>query len=247
MVYGQQMVHLDATFKDEEHRKYWQFWSRDETDEEAIIRRVVRDAREYQLKYRACGQTSYYPLALHLGLGGRESMVAMTTLTGGFGGHEICCALVGAIAAVGMEFGRLDFTEEGGPRSRGHSAFTLAQAASTELRQRFAERTGGRIRCGDLCDAHFGKRLAPPDRDNPVELERIKSGEVFSMWSTYAAELVALAAEIACEIILRSRRQRGIVTPLAGFPWYNRIWESQQISELVNPTTIAKPGPKPQK
>jgi len=241
MVYGKQMVHLDATFRDEEHRKYWQFWSRDETDDETIIRRVVRDARETQLKYRACGQTALYPLVLHLGLGSRESVVLMTTLTGGFGGNEICCALVGGMAAIGLEFGRLDFAEEGGPRSRGHSSFTLAQARLAELRERFAERTGGQIRCGDLCDKHFGKRLAPPDRNNPVELERIKAGEVFSMWSTFAAELVALAAEIACEIILRSRKEKGMVTPLMALPWYNRVWESQQLTEFVTPSTIAKP------
>jgi len=39
MVYGKQMVHLTDVFKDEQHRKDWQFWSRDETDDEAIIRR----------------------------------------------------------------------------------------------------------------------------------------------------------------------------------------------------------------
>ncbi len=233
MVYGKRMDHLTDVFKDEQHRKDWQFWSRDETDDEAIIRRVVRDAREAQLKYRACGQTALYPLSLHLGLGGRESTVAMTTLTGGFGGAEICCALVGAVAAIGLEFGRLDFTERGGPRSRGHSTFTLAQARAAELRERFAERTGGAIRCGDLCDQHFGKRLAPVDRNDPIQKERLRSGEVFSMWSTYAAELVALAAEIACEIILRSRRERGIETPLMAFPWYNRTWELKQLTESL--------------
>ena len=235
MVYGKQMVHLADVFKDEQQRKDWQFWSRDETDDEAIIRRVVRDAWEYQLKYRACAQTCLYPLSIHLGLGGRESIVAMTSLCGGFGGNEICGALVGGIAAIGLEFGRTEFTEEGGPRSRGHSGFTLSEARSYELRMRFVERTGGCIRCGDLGDRHFGKRLAPVDRMDLVQVERITSGEVFSMWSTYACELVALAAEMACEIILRSRRQRGIVTPLMTFPWYNRSWESRQLTESLKP------------
>ena len=233
MVYGARMDHLTGVFKDEQHRKDWQFMSRDETDDEAIIRRVVRDAREMQLKYRACGQTALYPLVLHLGLGGRESTVAMTTLTGGFGGSEICCALVGAVAAIGLESGRVDFAETGGPRCRGHSTFTLAQAKAAELRERFAERTGGVIRCGDLTDRHFGKRLAPVDRSDPVQKERLQSGEVFSMWSTYAAELVALAVEIACEIILRERRKAGITTPLMAFPWYNRTWELKQLTESL--------------
>ncbi len=246
MVYGKLMAHLADVFKDEQHRKDWQFWSRDETDDEAIIRRVVRDSRELQLKYRICGQTVLYPLSLHLGLGTRESVVLMTTLSGGFGGNEICCALVGGIAAIGLAFGRVDFTEEGGPRSKGHSNFTLAQARVFELMERFAQRTNGHVRCGDLCDAHFGKRLAPVDRLDLMQIERVRSGEVFSMWSVYCAELCALVAEITCEIILRSRRQRGIVTPLIGFPWYNRTWESQQLTELVNPTNIPKPA-KPEK
>jgi len=240
MVYGERMDHLTNAFKDEQHRKDWQFWSRDETDDEAIIRRVVRDSWEYQLKYRACAQTCLYPLSLHLGLGGRESIIVMTSLCGGFGGNEICGALVGGIAAISLEFGRTEFTEEGGPRSKGHSGFTLSEARAHELRMRFMERTGGCIRCGDLGDKHYGKRLAPVDRMDLMQVERIISGEVFSMWSIYACELVALAAEIACEIILRVRRRRGIVTPLVGFPWYSRIWESQQLTELVNPSNIPK-------
>jgi|GEM_PF-1267735 len=240
MVYGKQMVHLTDCFKDEQCRKEWQFWSRDETDDEAIIRRVVRDSWEYQIKYRACAQTCLYPLVLHLALGTRESVLAATSACGGFGGNEICGAVVGAVMAISLEFGRADFREEGGPRSKGHSGFTLAEARSSELRTRFMERTGGLLRCGDLCDAHYGKRLAPVDRVDPMQVGRIISGEVFSMWSIYACELVSLAAEIACEIILRGRRQRGIVTPLVGFPWYSRVWESQQLAELVNPTNIPK-------
>ena len=244
MAYGRLMVHLSECFKDEQDRKDWQFWSRDETDDEAIMRRVVRDAWEFQIKYRACAQTCLYPLVLHLGLGTRESVTAATATCGGFGGEEICGAVVGAAMAISLEFGRPDFREEGGPRSKGHSGFTLAEARARELRVRFMERTGGQLRCGDLCDKHYGKRLAPVDRMDVMQVERVMSGEVFSMWSTYACELVALAAEIACEIILRGRRQRGIVTPLIGFPWYNRSWESQQLTELINPSNIPRP-PRP--
>ncbi len=86
MVYGKLLYHLTDVFKDEQHRKDWQFWSRDETDDEAIIRRAVRDAYEYQLKYRACAQAVLHSLALHLGLlGDRGAIVAMTTLCGAGG------------------------------------------------------------------------------------------------------------------------------------------------------------------
>jgi C_GCAxxG_C_C family probable redox protein len=236
MVYGKPMYHLTEVFGDEQQRKDWQFWSRDETDDEAIIRRVVRDACEYQLKYRACAQTVLYALALHLGLvRERETIVAMTTLCGGFGGTEICGALVGGLAAIGLEFGRVDFTEIGGPHTRGHSSFTLAQALAAEAFQRFKEHTSGLVRCCDLCYKYFGTQVTPPDRSDPLHLERIKAGELYSMWSVEASQLTALAAEVACEIILRVRRQRGIVTPVMAFPWYNRAWESMQLTESLKP------------
>ena len=236
MVYGKPMYHLTDVFKDEQHRKDWQFWSRDETDDEAIMRRAVRDAYEYQLKYRACAQAVLHSLALHLGLlREREAIVAMTTLCGGFGGTEICGALVGGLAAIGLEFGRVDFSELGGPHTRGHSSFTLAAAVATEVKERFTERTSSLIRCCDLCYKYFGTHVAPVDRTDPLHMERIKSAELYSMWSVEASELVGLAAEIACEIILRSRRQRGIVTPLMAFPWHNRTWESMQLTESLKP------------
>jgi len=236
MVYGKPMYHLTDVFKDEQHRKDWQFWSRDETDDEAILRRAVRDAYEYQLKYRACAQAVLHSLALHLGLlREREAIVAMTTLCGGFGGTEICGALVGGLAAIGLEFGRVDFSELGGPHTRGHSSFTLAAAVAAEAKERWAERTSGLIRCCDLCYKYFGTQVSPVDRKDPLHLERVKSAELYSMWSVEASQLTALGAEIACEIILRSRRQRGIVTPLMGFPWYNRTWESMQLTELLKP------------
>jgi C_GCAxxG_C_C family probable redox protein len=234
MVYGKQMVHLTDVFKDEQHRKDWQFWSRDETDDEAILRRAVRDAYEFQLKYRACAQAVLHSLAFHLGLlREREAIVAMTTLCGGFGGTEICGALVGALAAIGLEFGRVDFSELGGPHTRGHSSFTLAQALAAEAIQRFRDRTSGLIRCTDLCYKYFGTHTTPPDRNDPMQMERIKAGELYSMWSVEASELTDLAAEIDCEIILRSRRQRGIVTSLMTFPWYNRIWELMKLTESL--------------
>jgi hypothetical protein len=172
----------------------------------------------------------------------------MATPTGGFGGTEICGALVGGLAAIGLEFGRVDYTEHGGPRDVGQSSFTWSQRMSTELRERFKERTGGYLRCGDLMQHHYGVKLAPVNRDDPLELQRVKSAEIFSMWSTYAVEMVGLTAEITAEMILRFRRSRGLPTPLMAIPnWYNRAWEMQQLTEMVNPTSVPKVGPKPQK
>lgn len=229
-----EMYHLSDVFSDEKQRKDWQFLSRDESDDEAIIRRVVRDAYEYQLKYRACAQAAVHALGLHLGLiGTREAIVASSALCGGFGGTEICGSIVGALVGLSLEFGRVDFSEVGGPHLRGHSSFTLAQARAAELIARWKERTSGLTRCCDLCQAFFSTRTTPPDRTSQMEMTRIQTGELYSMWSVEASQLVALGAELACEIILRHRRKRGIVTPLANVPWYNRSWEMMQITNTI--------------
>jgi hypothetical protein len=229
-----EMYHLSDVFSDEKQRKDWQFLSRDESDDEAIIRRVVRDAYEYQSKYRACAQAAAHALGVHLGLmNTREAMVAASALCGGFGGTEICGALVGGMIGISLEFGRVDFAELGGPHTRGHSSFTLASARAAEMMARWKERTSGLTRCCDLCHAFFNTSVTPPDRTNQMELTRIHTGELYSMWSVEASQLVALSAELACEIILRSRRQRGIVTPIANLPWYNRGTEMMRITDTI--------------
>ena len=63
---------LDDCFKKpeldggEEKRKLWYFY-REETDEEAIIRRVKRDAFENQTKYLMCTQGVLYALCMNFG------------------------------------------------------------------------------------------------------------------------------------------------------------------------------------
>ncbi len=233
-----EMYHLCDVFSDEKQRKDWQFLSRDESDDEAIMRRVVRDAYEYQLKYRACAQAAVHALGLHLGLiGTREAMVASSALCGGFGGTEICGSIVGALVGISLEFGRVDFSEAGGPHTKGHSSFTRAQGKAAELMGRWREYTSGLTRCCDLCQAFFSTRTTPPDRTSEMEMTRIQTGELYCMWSVEASQLVALGAKLACEIILRDRRKRGIITPLATLPWYNRNSEMMQITN-----TIMKPS-----
>ena len=99
------------------------------------------------------------------------------------------------------------------PRFKGQSRFTYAQARATELRLRFHQCVTS-INCREIQINHFGQKLNPTDRSKPEVLHRLQSGELFSMWSTEAVEMVRVAAALTCEIILRERRKRGVVTPL---------------------------------
>ena len=107
---------------------------------------------------------------------------------------------------------------------------------------RWREYTSGLTRCCDLCQAFFSTRTTPPDRTSEMEMTRIQTGELYCMWSVEASQLVALGAELACEIILRHRRKRGIVTPLANLPWYNRNWEMMQMTNtIMKPSLDSRP------
>lgn len=206
--------HLPQCFETEEERGAWyalrpkgiQF-DQDAADK-ALIRRIVKDARELQILYRGCAQTVFYPLMMHLGIGSKEVFKGVSALTGGlYESRHICGALLGGMVVISLEFGRADFLEPGGPKEAGLSSFTYAQRFTRELYQRFKEQFGTVI-CRELLEKHFGKSLTPVDRTNPMEVERAKSGEIYSMLSTYCCQMVEKSAEITADIILRERRAK---------------------------------------
>ncbi|MFC1908231.1 C-GCAxxG-C-C family protein, partial [Chloroflexota bacterium] len=132
----------------------------------------------------------------------------VSVLAGGlYESRHICGALLGGMVVISLEFGRADFLEPGGPKEAGLSKFTYAERFTRELYRRFKEHFKVVI-CSELLEQHFGKPLTPVDRTNPMEVERAKSGEVYSILSTYCCQMVEKAAEITADIILRERRAK---------------------------------------
>ena len=205
---------LSQCFETEEEKEAWyalrakgiQFDQ--EAADKAQVRRIARDARELQILYRCCPQTTSYPLMMNLGLGSKEVFKGVSALAGGlYEERHICGCLLGCMVVISLEFGRADFSEPGGPREGGLSNFTLAERFTRELYRRFEEQFGTVI-CRELLENHFGKSVTPVERTNPMEVERAKSGELYSMISTYCCNLVEKSAEITADIILRERRAK---------------------------------------
>ncbi|MFC1937553.1 C-GCAxxG-C-C family (seleno)protein [Chloroflexota bacterium] len=199
---------LEQCFETEEERKAWEA-VRYESQEDAIIRRCKRDAYEWQIKYRGCGQTCLNSLMKNLGIGSKENLWAASGFGGGCGGIHLCGNLAAGIMALGIVFGRRSFMEEGGPRTRGRSDYVYVQDLRDELRERFKERW-----CAETCQAiqtaHFGRFFIPyPDlRKNPRDKALLESGEVYDMLSTYASRICEFTAGLTAEIVLRELKKQ---------------------------------------
>jgi len=210
------ILSLDDCFKrpeldgGEEKRKLWYFY-RGETDEEAIIRRIKRDAYENQTKYLMCSQSVYYALSLHLGFGDKEVYRAASYLCGGMGGNQMCGCLLGARVALGQALGRDNIYEGGWPRETGPSRlWDTLPLADMELSDAFRERFGS-IMCHEIQENYFGRHFFfPSDYEDPVVWKIHETGELYRIVSVYAAALCEFTAGFTAEIILRERKKLGI-------------------------------------
>lgn len=203
------MKQLADCFENEEERRYFQFL-RSETEDEKIIRRIKQDAVETQIKYRLCTQSTVHVLQTHLGIGNKDLFKATTGLSGGIIGKgvHLCGALIGGLVILGLEFGRADFLEPGGPREAGPSNFTRTRELGSELYQRF-EDAFGTVICQEIQERHFGWRIYPIDHSDPYQEQLFQSGETYDILSTYASKVVEKAAEITTRIVLRERKRNG--------------------------------------
>lgn len=186
---------------------------RTETEDEALMRRVSRDAREFQSKYRGCSQCTLYALVKNLQPGGVvdpwQVLPGMTALCVGVAGKltGTCGALLGPLYAIGMEFGRKDFMEPGGPREDGPSNFQACMQLANELFERFKEDMGTTV-CCEIQEKNFGLAFDPVG--NPQVQKMAEDGTLFDTWATHACRVVQKGAELAAEIILRERRGRTV-------------------------------------
>jgi hypothetical protein len=207
---------LDDCFKQpeldggEEKRKLWKFY-REESDEEAIIRRARRDAYEHQTKYLMCSQSVYYGVCLNLGIGNKEVYKAGSYLCGGMGGTSMCGCLMGARLALGHAYGRDNMYTPGWPRENGPSyLWDSLSIADMELTEAFREHFGV-VNCHELQEKYFGRHLfLPSDYEDPKVFQLHESGELYRMVSVFAAALCEWTAGKTVEIILREWSKLGI-------------------------------------
>lgn len=198
----------------EEKRKLWHFY-RQETDEETIKRRAMRDAYEHQVKYLMCTQSTYYGIARNLGFGNINVYKAGSYLCGGMGGTQMCGNLLGARLALGQAYGRDNMYTPGWPRENGPShLWDTLSIADSELNEAFTEKFSS-VQCHEIQENYFGRHLFFPSDYLDAEIwERHESGELYRTVSVHAAYIAEWAAGKAVEIILREWKKLGIPIPM---------------------------------
>ncbi len=170
-----------------------------------LVRKIEEDARRIQLRYRGCAQTCLLALQEGFGIGDLASFKAATGMCAGFGGKGVglCGALVGAGMAIGIEFGRAAVEEIGGPQHGGDSNYSRAYGLCGELFDKFKKEMGGNVTCWNVQEYIFGRHFDSADPEVQKEKE---TGDYFMRLSFEAQNVVAVAARLAAEIILRERK-----------------------------------------
>jgi C_GCAxxG_C_C family probable redox protein len=178
-----------------------------EADRE-LIERIAKQARDTQLKYRGCSQTTLLALQENLGMGDLWTFRAATGFTAGVAGKGVgpCGALLGGMMAIGIEFGRGSLEEAGIPREGGQgrpSNLSRTSELCRELWNKFTTEYGGLWSYFDIQERVYGRRYDP----SAPEMQPLRAtGEFWDILSKYACDIAATGARLAAEIILRERK-----------------------------------------
>jgi C_GCAxxG_C_C family probable redox protein len=148
-------------------------------------------AEEALRNYGNCAQASFAMLQDHYGLEGGEIVRALSPFPGVGLRGDTCGAVTGSIMALGLMFGRGEGEEQ--------AKFLDVAAMARQFCGSFEEALGS-IKCGDIHEAHLGRRF---DLADPEEREEF-GAVVGDLCTTVVATGVRIAAEM-----IEDRRAQG--------------------------------------
>ncbi|MEM4487732.1 MAG: C-GCAxxG-C-C family protein [Desulfurococcaceae archaeon] len=152
--------------------------------------KVESYAKELGIKYHGCSQMSLKALQDSLGLEDGGAFKAASALAGGVArGGEVCGALLGALMAVSLVFGR-DRLEPANDSPKYSKALEVGTKVFDEFKNLY-----GSVRCRDIQVRLFGRHY---DLRNPKEREEFSS----SGNRDKCSEVIAVAARIAAKAII---------------------------------------------
>ncbi|MEL9997540.1 MAG: C-GCAxxG-C-C family protein [Sulfolobales archaeon] len=159
-------------------------------DKELLLSRVESLAKELDLKYHGCSQMTLKAIQEVLNLSDGNVFKAASALAGGVArGGEVCGALLGALMAVSLVFGRDKL--EPITESKGYKkAMEVGYKVFDEFKETF-----GSVRCRDIHIRLFGRyyNLRDPNELN----EFVSSGAIDK-----CSDVVKTAAKIAVKAII---------------------------------------------
>jgi C_GCAxxG_C_C family probable redox protein len=157
-----------------------------------LIKAIEETACSNAKTYRGCSQWPLYALQKHLKMEDRHTFRAASALAGGVAGSgETCGALLGALMAIGLAYGRdkLESIETS-------EAFAEALERSVRMCDRFKHEFGS-LRCRDVQQALFGRswNLRDPQERN----EFLGRDDIDKCSDRVIKKSAGLAAEVILE------------------------------------------------
>jgi C_GCAxxG_C_C family probable redox protein len=153
-----------------------------------VLDAIAKAAFNNLRAYSNCCRSVLWALQTHLRLDDEGTLRASTTLAGGVAGTgETCGALLGALMAIGLVTGPLDFTDL--------EADSSVRAAAKEMVNRFIEVLGS-TRCYGVQDKLVGWHCDEPAK---IDAWRREGGPIACAWAC------GEAARMAAELILNAK------------------------------------------
>jgi C_GCAxxG_C_C family probable redox protein len=157
-----------------------------------IIEEAARLARDYELTYFGCSQTTLAGLIEAFGIGGSELLRSSTCLAGGVARRgNVCGALTGGLMMIGLLAGRDDLQM--------FDQYQRAMEYGNRLYERFEQEVGG-VKCEEIHQLKFGRTF---DLQSPEEREELhkRMGEVEEGCQSVTSAAARLTAELIVEIL----------------------------------------------
>ncbi len=149
---------------------------------EQILDEVERKAAEYEIESGCCSQGCLRALQEQFEIGNIETYKAATAMPGIALRGETCGAVVGALMAIGLVWGRED------PKDM--DSFFRAISMGRKFCGAF-EKEFGTVMCRDIVKQRFGKELNLADPADAKEFARMDGFRVCSYVPGKAARIVA--------------------------------------------------------
>jgi C_GCAxxG_C_C family probable redox protein len=152
---------------------------------EAILELADATAQQKIAICHHCAQSTFLALQEVFGLEGDEIVKALTPLPGIAERGETCGAVIGALMAMGLVYGRDSITD--------WETWRKSLVPARAFCERFEERFGSTT-CSDVVESQFGERLDLYDADDHAQFlahdPTTKCGEVVGHAARLAADLI---------------------------------------------------------
>ncbi len=132
------------------------------------LERLERKAGDYEELYGSCAQGTLLALQEEFGLGDAQTLKAATAMPGIALRGETCGAVVGALMALGMAFGR--------EKADDFKAVQRTTSAARKLCKRFEEQFGG-CNCQQVQHHIFGRSFNLVNPDDQAEFVKLEAGK----------------------------------------------------------------------